>query len=204
MRRAAAPGRRPTPARAGSRSLRGRAPERTPACPGRRRAHREARGPAPGPGRDCRRFRSTPRWPVPATRPGRCRAAGPRRRQPADRAGPPVRYPRPRTCAAGARRPGRPLPPVPAGREDQDARSPQLPRDVGEQNRGGLVGPLQVIEHQRQPVAVGRFGQPAPDVGEQREPLGAAGIGVIGRAGRLASPNTRNQRSGWVPSTALP
>jgi hypothetical protein len=68
----------------------------------------------------------------------------------------------------------------PVGRQYQDERPSQLTHDIGEQDRRRLVRPLQVVEHQQQPVRPGRLGQPPADLGEHREPLGAAGIDAIG------------------------
>ena len=68
---------------------------------------------------------------------------------------------------------------VPVGRQDQDERPSQLAHDIGEQDRRRLVRPLQIIEHQQQPARPGRLRQPPANLREHREPLGAAGIGVI-------------------------
>jgi len=77
-----------------------------------------------------------------------------------------------KSCSADRRR-------LPVGRQHQDERPPQLAHDIGEQDRRRLVRPLQIIEHQQQPVRPGRLGQPPANLREHREPLGAAGIGAI-------------------------
>ena len=71
---------------------------------------------------------------------------------------------------------------VPAGREQQDAGTAELAHDVGQQHLRSLVGPLEIVEHEEQPGMVGSLGQPPADLGEQREPLGIAGI-TVGVAG---------------------
>ncbi len=70
---------------------------------------------------------------------------------------------------------------VPVGREHQHRCPPQLSHDIGEQDGGRVVCPLQVIEHQQEPARPGRLRQPPADLGEQREPPGAAGVGTLGQ-----------------------
>ena len=84
---------------------------------------------------------------------------------------------------------------VPVSREHQDGRPPQLAHHIGKQDRRRLIRPLQIVKHQQEPAWPSRPHQPPANLGEQREPLGAAGAGAIGQHRALGITKTRDHRS---------